>query len=106
MTTLTHREVEIQDLLAKGLQNKEIAFQLGVAENTIKCQVRGLYKKLGVRNRTQAAKSSGKLAVRRSMSKRDRQLLAFQILAKLTIHATPEKLADVIGVMEDWDSEE
>jgi DNA-binding NarL/FixJ family response regulator len=52
---LTTREVEILDLLCKGTQNKLIAHRLGLSENTVKAHVRNIYKKLRVKNRTEAA---------------------------------------------------
>jgi DNA-binding NarL/FixJ family response regulator len=52
---LTDRESELLALLPTGMTNSELARQLFVSENTIKSQLRGLYAKLGVRNRTQAA---------------------------------------------------
>lgn len=53
--TLTVREREVLDLLTKGLSNKEIARQLDLQEVTIKLHVRGICRKLGAKNRTQAA---------------------------------------------------
>jgi len=38
----------------RGLRNKEIAFELGLSEKTIKAYLGILYRKLGVSNRTQA----------------------------------------------------
>jgi two-component system nitrate/nitrite response regulator NarL len=52
---LTRKEVEVLDLAAEGHRNKSIARLRGVAENTVKQQMRGIFTKLGVRNRTQAA---------------------------------------------------
>jgi DNA-binding NarL/FixJ family response regulator len=52
---LTTREVQILDLLCKGTQNKIIADKLHLSENTVKVHVRNIYKKLNVRNRTEAA---------------------------------------------------
>jgi DNA-binding NarL/FixJ family response regulator len=52
---LTTREVEILDLLCKGTQNKLIAHRLSLSENTVKAHVRNIYKKLRVKNRTEAA---------------------------------------------------
>jgi DNA-binding NarL/FixJ family response regulator len=52
---LTDRESELLAMLPTGMTNSELARQLFVSENTIKSQLRGLYAKLGVRNRTQAA---------------------------------------------------
>lgn len=52
---LTTREVEILDLVCKGTQNKIIAGQLKLSENTVKVHIRNIYKKMRVRNRTEAA---------------------------------------------------
>lgn len=54
-STLTTREREVLDLLTKGLSNKEIARKLELQEVTIKLHVRGICRKLGAKNRTQAA---------------------------------------------------
>ncbi len=53
--SLTRREREVLDLLAMGLTNKEIARKLDLQEVTIKLHVRGVCRKLGAKNRTQAA---------------------------------------------------
>ncbi|MGO4436363.1 helix-turn-helix domain-containing protein [Rhizobium sp. RAF56] len=55
LQTLTTREVQILDLICKGTQNKIIADQLNLSENTVKVHVRNIYKKMNVRNRTEAA---------------------------------------------------
>ncbi len=52
---LTTREVEILDLVCKGTQNKIIAGRLKLSENTVKVHIRNIYKKMHVRNRTEAA---------------------------------------------------
>lgn len=54
-SSLTVREREVLDLLTKGMSNKEIARQLELQEVTIKLHVRGICRKLGAKNRTQAA---------------------------------------------------
>jgi DNA-binding NarL/FixJ family response regulator len=56
---LTGRESELLSLLPTGMTNRELADTLYVSENTIKTQLRGLYVKLGVRNRAQAASLAG-----------------------------------------------
>lgn len=52
---LSKREREVLQLLATGQSNKEIARVLGLQEPTIKLHVTALYRKLGSRNRAQAA---------------------------------------------------
>ena len=52
---LTSRECAVLGLLAQGKANKEIAFELGVTEGTIKTQVNSVRQKLGVSSRTEAA---------------------------------------------------
>jgi two-component system, NarL family, response regulator LiaR len=56
---LTGRESELLSLLPTGMTNRELASHLYVSENTIKTQLRGLYSKLGVRNRAQAVSTVG-----------------------------------------------
>jgi DNA-binding NarL/FixJ family response regulator len=51
---LTIRELEILQLVAKGLSNSQIANRLWVTEQTVKFHLSNTYKKLGVANRTQA----------------------------------------------------
>jgi NarL family two-component system response regulator LiaR len=58
---LTAREREVLALLARGLPNKLIARELGIAEKTVKAHVSSILAKLHVSDRTQAAL----LAVRR-----------------------------------------
>jgi DNA-binding CsgD family transcriptional regulator len=54
VSLLTPREHELMRLVAKGLVNKQIAYELGVTETTIKFHMRKIYKKLRARNRVQA----------------------------------------------------
>jgi len=52
---LTPREHEVLRLIARGLPNKLIARELGIAEKTVKAHVGSVLRKLGVHDRTQAA---------------------------------------------------
>jgi DNA-binding CsgD family transcriptional regulator len=51
---ITRRELEILDLIAQGLSNREIAEKLFVSENTVKTHSSRLFDKLSARRRTQA----------------------------------------------------
>jgi DNA-binding NarL/FixJ family response regulator len=52
--SLTLREREVLETLARGLGNKQIAAELGVSERTVKFHVSSLFAKLGAGNRTEA----------------------------------------------------
>lgn len=51
---LSDRQKDILHLLAKGKSNKEIAYDLGITEGTVKQHLFTLFKKIGVSNRTKA----------------------------------------------------
>lgn len=51
---ITRRELEILELIAHGMSNREIAEKLFVSENTVKTHSRRVFDKLGARRRTQA----------------------------------------------------
>ena len=51
---LTERELEVLQLIASGLPNREIARELVVAVSTVKSHINHIYGKLDVKNRTQA----------------------------------------------------
>jgi len=51
---ITPREMEILELIAQGLSNREIAEKLFVSENTVKTHSSRVFDKLGARRRTQA----------------------------------------------------
>lgn len=52
---LTEREIEVIELIAEGLLNKQIAKKLFISEKTVKNHVSNIFKKLNVSDRTQAA---------------------------------------------------
>src|SRR5436190_21342479 len=59
---ITPRELEILELIAAGLSNREIAEKVFVSENTVKTHSSRLFDKLGAKRRTQAvqiAKDAG-----------------------------------------------
>lgn len=51
---ITRRELEILELIAAGLSNREIAEKIFVSENTVKTHSSRIFDKLGARRRTQA----------------------------------------------------
>lgn len=54
-STLTEREIEVLQLLAQGIPNKEIAQTLNISLGTVRFHTSNIYMKLGVSNRTEAA---------------------------------------------------
>jgi DNA-binding CsgD family transcriptional regulator len=52
--SITPRELEILQLIAEGMSNREIAAKLYVSENTVKTHSSRVFEKLGARRRTQA----------------------------------------------------
>jgi DNA-binding CsgD family transcriptional regulator len=58
---ITPRELEILQLIADGLSNREIAERAHVSENTVKTHLSRLFDKLGARRRTQAVQRAREL---------------------------------------------
>ncbi len=52
---LSEREIEILKLVATGLSNKEIAYQLKISPNTVKVHLKNIFAKIGSVSRTEAA---------------------------------------------------
>ncbi|MDM3869922.1 response regulator transcription factor [Porticoccus sp. W117] len=61
IATLTPQQYLVLTMLAEGLFNKQIAYELDVTEATIKAHMTAIFRKLGVRSRTQVALAVGKL---------------------------------------------
>ena len=59
--SLTPQQVRVLMMLSEGLLNKQIAYELGVSEATVKAHVSAILQKLGVDSRTQAVIAASKL---------------------------------------------
>src|SRR5436309_13191091 len=53
---LTAREVEVLNLVAAGLMNRQIAERLGVSTRTVDAHLRSIYAKLGLKSRSAATR--------------------------------------------------
>lgn len=60
---ITPRELEVLELIAQGLSNKEIAERVFVSENTVKTHLSRVFDKLGARRRTQAVQLGKSLRI-------------------------------------------
>ncbi|WP_339389993.1 response regulator transcription factor, partial [Vibrio neptunius] len=54
IATLTPQQYKVLGMLSDGLLNKQIAYELNVSEATIKAHMTAIFRKLGVKSRTQA----------------------------------------------------
>lgn len=61
IATLTPQQVRVLQMLRQGLLNKQIAYDLGVGETTIKAHVSEILRKLKVASRTQAVIEASKI---------------------------------------------
>lgn len=59
---LTNRQSQVLDLIAQGKSNKQIAYDMGVSEATVKLHINALLRSLKVNNRTQAVITAQKWA--------------------------------------------
>nr|WP_019364471.1 response regulator transcription factor ErdR [Pseudomonas luteola] len=55
LSSLTPQQFRVLTMVCDGLLNKQIAYELSVSEATVKAHVTAIFRKLGVRTRTQAA---------------------------------------------------
>ena len=60
---LTPQQFRVMSMIAEGLLNKQIAYDLGVSEATVKAHMTAIMRKLGVNNRTQVALVASHLAL-------------------------------------------
>jgi len=60
---ITQRELEILNLIAQGMSNREIAGRLFVSENTVKTHSSRVFEKLGAKRRTQAVQMGKELGL-------------------------------------------
>jgi DNA-binding NarL/FixJ family response regulator len=61
---LTQRQRDVLACLRQGKSNKQIAYELGLSEGTVKIHVTAIFKSLNVKNRTQAVISASRYAMR------------------------------------------
>lgn len=60
---MTERELEVLDLMSRGLSNVEIGRKLYLAQDTVKTHARRLFKRLGARDRAHAVRLGFELGV-------------------------------------------
>jgi len=60
---ITRRELEILELISKGMSNREIAEKLFVSENTVKTHSSRIFDKLSAKRRTQAVQIGKELGL-------------------------------------------
>lgn len=60
---LTNRQSQVLDLIAQGKSNKQIAYDMGVSEATVKLHINALLRSLKVNNRTQAVITAQKMGL-------------------------------------------
>ena len=63
LSSLTPHQFRVLMMLGEGLLNKQIAYELGVSEATVKAHATAIFRKMGVTNRTQAVLAVQQLAV-------------------------------------------
>lgn len=66
ISSLTPQQFRVAGMLAQGLLNKQIAYELNVTEATVKAHLTEIFRKLGVHSRTQAVLAISQLDVQES----------------------------------------
>lgn len=60
---LTARQSQVLNLVAQGMSNKQIAYEIGVSEATVKLHINALLRSVGATNRTQAVITAQKMGI-------------------------------------------
>ena len=68
MSKLTQREAEVMNLVANGLNNKEISEKLCISNHTTKAHLSSIYRKLGTNNRVLVARQNFELKYDESLN--------------------------------------
>jgi DNA-binding NarL/FixJ family response regulator len=68
LASLTQQQIRVLMMLSQGLLNKQIAYELGVSEATVKAHVSAIFQKLGVESRTQAVILATKIETAQELS--------------------------------------
>ena len=68
LASLTPQQIRVLMMLSQGLLNKQIAYELGVSEATVKAHVSAILQKLGVESRTQAVILAAKIEKAQELS--------------------------------------
>ncbi|MDE5445664.1 response regulator [Bradyrhizobium sp. CSA207] len=66
LSFLTSQQLRVLDMICRGFQNKQIAYELGISVTTVKVHVTDVLRKLGVRSRTNAIIELSRLDLARS----------------------------------------
>ncbi|MDQ6967908.1 MAG: response regulator transcription factor [Mariprofundaceae bacterium] len=61
--SLTPREHEVLEMIAKGFRYNEIADALGISTNTIRAHIRNIYRKMSVKSRSEAVFEAAKMGI-------------------------------------------
>jgi DNA-binding NarL/FixJ family response regulator len=61
--TLSEREIEVLELMAKGVSNKDIGEQLSITQSTVKTHITSIFQKLNVATRTEAVTTALKRGI-------------------------------------------
>ena len=72
MASLTTRESQVFDLIVRGKRNKQIAFELGTSERTVKAHRHSVMEKLGVHSLAEAVSIAERLGLLGSAEPRRR----------------------------------